>query len=87
MRAWQVEAPGRLTMVERPVPLPVAGELVVRVEACGVCRTDLHVLDGDLPGCHPVCGDRRTAGHRSRQPRHPAVTSHRPQNRPIAESS
>lgn len=39
----------RLVPVRRPVPRPGAGELLVRVRACGVCRTDLHILDGDLP--------------------------------------
>ena len=37
-----------LTLEERPVPEPGAGEVLVRVSACGVCRTDLHVVDGDL---------------------------------------
>ncbi|WFB11884.1 zinc-binding alcohol dehydrogenase family protein [Streptomyces sp. LX-29] len=49
MRAWQVRAPGRLDPVELPVPEPATDELLVRVRACGVCRTDLHVRDGDLP--------------------------------------
>src|SRR5262245_61374030 len=40
-----------LVWQERPVPVPAAGEIVVAVAACGVCRTDLHVVDGDLP--HP----------------------------------
>lgn len=53
MYAWQVEHTGRLTLVERPVPRPGPGELLVRVLACGVCRTDLHVLDGDLPEHRP----------------------------------
>ncbi|WP_442945769.1 zinc-dependent alcohol dehydrogenase family protein [Nonomuraea sp. LPB2021202275-12-8] len=35
-------------MVERPVPVPGPGEVLVRVEACGVCRTDLHLAEGDL---------------------------------------
>lgn len=35
----------------RPVPAPAAGEVLVEVSACGVCRTDLHVVDGELP--HP----------------------------------
>ncbi len=34
---------------ERPVPEPGPGEVLIRVHACGVCRTDLHVVDGDLP--------------------------------------
>ncbi|WP_207930455.1 zinc-dependent alcohol dehydrogenase family protein [Streptomyces hainanensis] len=49
MRAWVVRAPGRLDQVELPVPTPAADELLVRVRTCGVCRTDLHVRDGDLP--------------------------------------
>ncbi|ANP52979.1 zinc-binding alcohol dehydrogenase family protein [Streptomyces griseochromogenes] len=54
MRAWVVAQPGPveqnpLRLVERPVPVPGSGELLVRVGACGVCRTDLHVAEGDLP--------------------------------------
>ncbi|MFF4316437.1 zinc-binding alcohol dehydrogenase family protein [Streptomyces sp. 900105755] len=54
MRAWSVERPGPveadpLRLAERPVPVPGADELLVRVRACGVCRTDLHVTEGDLP--------------------------------------
>jgi propanol-preferring alcohol dehydrogenase len=37
-----------LALVERPVPVPGAGELLVRVKTCGVCRTDLHLTEGDL---------------------------------------
>ncbi len=43
----------RLTLGTLPDPAPAAGELGVRVLACGVCRTDLHVLDGDLPVRRP----------------------------------
>jgi alcohol dehydrogenase, propanol-preferring len=39
----------RLVMEERPDPTPGPGQVRVRVEACGVCRTDLHVVDGELP--------------------------------------
>lgn len=50
MLAMAVDAGGRrLVPVRRPVPRPAAGEVLVRVRACGVCRTDLHILDGDLP--------------------------------------
>jgi alcohol dehydrogenase, propanol-preferring len=38
-----------LVLTDRPVPVPGRGDLLLRVEACGVCRTDLHVLDGELP--------------------------------------
>ncbi|MDQ3789358.1 MAG: zinc-binding alcohol dehydrogenase family protein, partial [Actinomycetota bacterium] len=51
MRAWR--ATGGLTAHEVPVPEPGPGELLVRVLACGVCRTDLHVVDGDLPVHRP----------------------------------
>jgi len=37
-----------LRLVERPVPEPGSGELLIRVQACGVCRTDLHLLDGEV---------------------------------------
>jgi len=53
MRAWEVESPGPiadapLRLVERDLPIPGPGELRVAVSACGVCRTDLHVAEGDL---------------------------------------
>lgn len=49
MRAMVLEAQGRdLTPVERADPQPGPGQVRLRVEACGVCRTDLHVIDGDL---------------------------------------
>ncbi|MFG1398140.1 zinc-dependent alcohol dehydrogenase family protein [Roseixanthobacter pseudopolyaromaticivorans] len=38
-----------LVLEQRPAPIPAFGEIRVRVEACAVCRTDLHVVDGDLP--------------------------------------
>ena len=37
-----------LALVERDVPEPGAHEVLVRVDACGVCRTDLHIVDGEL---------------------------------------
>lgn len=53
MPAWEVTGrPGglsRIRLTERAVPVPGRGEVLLRVEACGVCRTDLHVADGDLP--------------------------------------
>ncbi|HET8651739.1 MAG TPA: zinc-dependent alcohol dehydrogenase family protein [Gaiellaceae bacterium] len=49
MRAMVLRAPGEpLVAEERPLPEPGAGELRVRVLACGVCRTDLHIVDGEL---------------------------------------
>jgi len=49
MQAMVARAKGApLVFEERPVPAPAANEILVRVEACGVCRTDLHVIDGEL---------------------------------------
>jgi len=58
VEAWIVDTPGPidagpLRRVERPIPEPGAGELRVAVRACGVCRTDLHLAEGDLPPRHP----------------------------------
>src|SRR5882757_6703719 len=59
MRAWHVDEPGpvetRHPLVQRetPVPVPRPDELLLRVLACGVCRTDLHVTEGDLPVHEP----------------------------------
>jgi alcohol dehydrogenase, propanol-preferring len=50
MRAVVLDAPGTpLRPAELPVPVPGPGEVRLRVLACGVCRTDLHVVDGELP--------------------------------------
>src|SRR5262252_7134302 len=50
MRAMVLERPQTpLVMREQPIPHPSAGEVLVEVSACGVCRTDLHVVDGELP--------------------------------------
>ena len=49
MRAMVLEAPGRpLVSVRRPIPRAGPGELLLEVRACSVCRTDLHLLDGEL---------------------------------------
>jgi len=49
MRAMLLEAQGQpLRPAEVPVPQPAPGQVLIKVQTCGVCRTDLHVLDGDL---------------------------------------
>jgi propanol-preferring alcohol dehydrogenase len=49
MRAMLLRAPGTpLELTTLPVPAPAPGEILVEVHACGVCRTDLHVVDGEL---------------------------------------
>ena len=68
MKAWVVQQPGPidsgpLVFVERPVPEPGPGELRVRVAACGVCRTDLHLAEGDLaPHGHEVVPGHEIVG-------------------------
>ncbi|RFD26631.1 alcohol dehydrogenase [Mycobacterium uberis] len=64
MRAWRVRRPGpiqvgSLEQVITEVPRPKPSELLVAVHACGVCRTDLHVTEGDLP----VHREHVTPGH------------------------
>ena len=60
MHAMRLLARGeQLKLSEMKLPPPAPGELLIRVEACGVCRTDLHLIDGELPDIHyPV-----TPGH------------------------
>src|SRR6202023_1384580 len=54
---------GPLFFEERPDPVPGAGEIRIRVEACAVCRTDLHVIDGELPHVHyPVVPGHEIVG-------------------------
>ena len=51
MKAMQLAAPGTpLVAADLPVPQAGPGELLIKVRACGVCRTDLHVVDGELTG-------------------------------------
>ena len=58
MHAWVVDRPGSidtspLRRIEREVPTPGPGQVRVHVRTCGVCRTDLHLAEGDLPPAHP----------------------------------
>ena len=72
VRAMVLDSPGSpLREAELPDPEPAQGEILVAVSACGVCRTDLHIVDGELtepklplvPG-HQVVGRAITAGER-----------------------
>lgn len=58
-RAMQVSAPGRLELVERAVPQPGPGEVLIAVEACGVCGADL----GDIDNADPARVLPRVPGH------------------------
>lgn len=68
MRAWIVDQPGPieshpLRLVDRPVPEPGPGEILVAVAACGVCRTDLHLALGELaPRRHGVVPGHEVVG-------------------------
>jgi propanol-preferring alcohol dehydrogenase len=64
MRAMLLDEPGRpLRAGELPVPEPRDGELLIRVRACGVCRTDLHVLDGEVrASLHPLVPGHQIVG-------------------------
>jgi propanol-preferring alcohol dehydrogenase len=70
MEAWATTgAPGVVELSERPIPEPAADEVLIEVEACGVCRTDLHVIDQELPihrpgviPGHQVVGIVRSSG-------------------------
>ena len=77
MRAWVVSDPrpvnqSPLALVKRPVPTPARGEVLVHVRVCGVCRTDLHLAEGELaprraqvvPG-HEVVGEVVRRGERA----------------------
>lgn len=58
MRAVQLQAVGRIEMVEVPDPSPAPGEVLVRVLAAGICGTDRHLFKGEFPSTPPV-----TLGH------------------------
>ncbi|MFA5964374.1 MAG: zinc-dependent alcohol dehydrogenase family protein [Sphingomonas sp.] len=59
----QLDAVGqRLHPVARPVPQPGPGEVVLAVAACGVCRTDLHILDGEVPAHFPIVPGHEIVG-------------------------
>ncbi|PEQ13783.1 alcohol dehydrogenase [Novosphingobium sp. PC22D] len=63
MRAMQLDAVGQpLRMVERALPEPEPGAVRIAISACGVCRTDLHVVDGDIHGKLPVVPGHEIVG-------------------------
>jgi propanol-preferring alcohol dehydrogenase len=53
MRAIQIDGRGQVQLVELTRPIPTPEQVLVQVHACGVCRTDLHLLDGEVPIAHP----------------------------------
>lgn len=85
MRAVVLEAPAPverapLRLVERPVPEPGPGEVLVRVAACGVCRTDLHIVEGEVPPVRtPIVPGHQVVGRVERAG--PGATRFRPGDR------
>ncbi|MBV9385969.1 MAG: zinc-dependent alcohol dehydrogenase family protein [Chroococcidiopsidaceae cyanobacterium CP_BM_ER_R8_30] len=75
MRAMILDQPGQpLRLADLPVPTPQAGQVLLRIRACGICRTDLHIVDGELthpklplvPG-HQIVGTVEAVGDRVKQ--------------------
>ncbi len=63
MRAVIIDAPGNMRVGSLPDPTPKPDELVIRVGACGICGTDLHIVDGDSPlVCYPIVPGHEFAG-------------------------
>ena len=61
--AMVCHGPGRLLRGERrPLPAPRPDEILVKVLACGVCRTDLHVVDGEIPASYPIVPGHEIVG-------------------------
>jgi len=52
-----------LAIEDLPVPTPAADEVLIRIEACGVCHSDLHIVDGDLPPFRAAAKQRLVPGH------------------------
>ena len=58
-----LQSRGRLDLEERPVPEPGPGQVLLRVQACGVCRTDLHLFDEELPNIpYPIVPGHEIVG-------------------------
>ena len=63
MRAVIIDAPGNVRVGNLPDPTPKPDELVIRVGACGICGTDLHIVDGESPlVCYPIVPGHEFAG-------------------------
>ena len=63
MRAMQCDGPSLpLRLVRRALPVPAAHEVLLEIAACGVCRTDLHVVDGEIPAQYPIVPGHEIVG-------------------------
>jgi D-arabinose 1-dehydrogenase-like Zn-dependent alcohol dehydrogenase len=63
MRAIVIDQPGSFRVAKVPDPVPRAGEVIVKVECCGICGTDLHILAGEFPPTpYPITPGHEFAG-------------------------
>ena len=63
MTAMQLDSAGTdLRLVQRPIPQPTRADVLIAVAACGVCRTDLHIVDGELRGPLPIIPGHEIVG-------------------------
>ena len=63
MRAIVLDHPGSFRVAEVPDPTPGPGQIVVKVDACGICGTDLHIMDGEFPPTpYPITPGHEFAG-------------------------
>lgn len=63
MLAMVCDGPGKALRPERrPIPVPGPGEVLIEVAACGICRTDIHVLDGEVAANYPVVPGHEIVG-------------------------
>jgi propanol-preferring alcohol dehydrogenase len=63
MTAMELDRPGdSLHPVKRPLPAPTGADLLIEITACGVCRTDLHIVDGDIHGLLPIVPGHEIVG-------------------------
>src|ERR1700684_2161673 len=63
MRAIVLDRPGSFRVTEVPDPTPGPGQVVVKVDACGICGTDLHIMDGEFPPTpYPITPGHEFAG-------------------------
>ena len=63
MRAIVLDRPGSFRVAEVPDPTPGEGQIVVKVDACGICGTDIHIMDGEFPPTpYPITPGHEFAG-------------------------
>lgn len=62
MKSMLIQKPGEIEMIERDIPTPGANEVLIKVEASGICGTDLHIFKGEYLGTYPVIPGHEFSG-------------------------